>query len=356
MSSKPMQKDKLKSFTARLFDDMAGAMTAGLAYLGTTTGLFRVMADNGAMSAEDLAARSGLQLPYVAEWLNGMAAAGYLDYDTAAETFELPEEHAFLLASDGSDHYAGGLFHMVPSLLAVAPRVADAFRDGGGVHFHDFGEHGQRALDLINRGNYEHRFAGQWLSSLPDVVTRLSAGGLALDVGCGVGRASIALAKAYPLSQFVGVDQDPESIQTALTNAAAEGVSDQTQFITESIEAMSLDQQFDLITACDCIHDFSAPVETLNAIRTRLSDDGTFFVIEPKAADRLEDNFHPIGTMFYGFSVFHCMTQSLAAGGPGLGTCMGPARARALTREAGFAEFEVLNISSRVNSFYAVRK
>ena len=63
-----MQKDKLKSFTARLFDDMAGAMTASLAYLGTTTGLFRVMADNGAVSEEDLAARSGLQLRYVAEW------------------------------------------------------------------------------------------------------------------------------------------------------------------------------------------------------------------------------------------------------------------------------------------------
>jgi hypothetical protein len=29
--------------------------------------------------------------------------------------------------------------------------------------------------------------------------------------------------------------------------------------------------------------------------------------------------------MLYGFSIFHCMTQSLAQGGPGLGTCMGPA-------------------------------
>lgn len=43
-------------------------------------------------------------------------------------------------------------------------------------------------------------------------------------------------------------------------------------------------------------------------------------------ADRLEDNHNPIATMFYGFSVFHCMTQSLAQGGPGLGTCMGPAQ------------------------------
>ena len=30
------------------------------------------------------------------------------------------------------------------------------------------------------------------------------------------------------------------------------------------------------------------------------------------------------------------MTQSLAQGGPGLGTCMGPARTEALLRDAGF--------------------
>ena len=59
--------------------------------------------------------------------------------------------------------------------------------------------------------------------------------------------------------------------------------------------------------------------------------------------------------MYYGFSVFHCMTQSLANGGPGLGTCMGPARTEALVREAGFTGFEDLGIRSPVLSFYAAR-
>jgi hypothetical protein len=77
--------------------------------------------------------------------------------------------------------------------------------------------------------------------------------------------------------------------------------------------------------------------------------------IEPKAADRLEDNRNPIATMYYGFSVFHCMTQSLAQGGPGLGTCMGPARARTLMREAGLSRFDVLDIKSPVLAFYAAR-
>ncbi|MBM61714.1 MAG: hypothetical protein CL484_02055 [Acidobacteria bacterium] len=122
---------------------------------------------------------------------------------------------------------------MVPSLLAVAPRVADAFRDGGGVHSHDFGEHGQRVWTLLTAATTN---TGSRDSGFRPCLTLLhvsAPGGLALDVGCGVGRTSIALAKAYPLSQFVGVGQDPASIRTALTNSAAEGVSDQTQFITD---------------------------------------------------------------------------------------------------------------------------
>ena len=78
-------------------------------------------------------------------------------------------------------------------------------------------------------------------------------------------------------------------------------------------------------------------------------------MIEPRAADELEHNRHPIATMYYGFSVFHCMTQSLANGGPGLGTCMGPARTEALIKEAGFTGFEALDIRSPVLSFYAAR-
>ena len=110
-----------------------------------------------------------------------------------------------------------------------------------------------------------------------------------------------------------------------------------------------------MITACDCIHDFAAPQRTLEQIRALLKPDGTLFIVEPKAADRLEDNINPIATMFYGFSLFHCMTQSLANGGPGLGTCLGPTRTQALVRGAGFGSFEQLDIRSPVNLFYAAR-
>lgn len=349
-----MDKDRIKTFADRVFGDMAGAMTAGLAYIGVQTGLFRAMAGRGPMDARKVADASGLNDRYVEEWLKGMACAGYVDYDPHNETYNLPDEHAFLLASDDTDHFAGGLFAMVPPLLKVAPRVADAFRRGGGVPFDEYGDEGVTALDLINRGNYEHKLVEYWLPAMPDVVDRLREGGRALDVGCGTGHVSLALAGAFPASRFLGVDIHADSIDRARRLAQERGVADRVAFETTPVEGLESTDGFDLITACDCIHDLTEPVRTLGAIRRRLKPGGVLFVVEPKSADRLQDNRNAIGTMFYGFSVLHCMTQSLAGGGPGLGTCMGPARTEALMREASFQSFEQLDIKSRVNVFYRV--
>lgn len=347
-----MDKERVKAFVDQIFDDMAGAMTAGLAFVGVRTGLFRAMADQGPMEAPQVAEASGLELRYVEEWLKGMVCAGYLAHDPDNQTYELPVEHAFLLASDDTDHFAGGLFAMVPPLLAVAPRVADAFQRGGGVPFEDYGEEGMTALDLINRGNYEHKLVDYWLAAMPDVVEKLHDGADVLDVGCGTGHASLALANAFPASRFLGIDLHPDSVDQARQSARERALSERLEFAAKRIEELEESPAYDLVLAFDCVHDFTEPVKILAEIRRRLKSDGTLFIVEPKAADRLEDNRHAIGTMFYGFSVFHCMTQSLADGGPGLGTCMGPTLTESLVREAGFGHFERLDIKSQVNLFY----
>src|SRR5260221_614254 len=199
------------------------------------------------------------------------------------------------------------------------------------------------ALDLINRGQYEYRFTDYWLKALPEVVAKLEAGGRVLDYGCGSGQVCIALAKGFPNSEVVGYDVDAASIAKA--KAASQS---RTAFTTEKPTGT-----FDLITICDCIHDLAAPVETLQQIKTLLKDDAVLFIIEPKAADRLEDNRNPVATMFYGFSIFHCMTQSLARGGPGLRTCLAAPGTERLLREAGFSRFRALHLKSQTNLFYA---
>ena len=46
-----MDKERVKTFAAEVFEDMAGAMTAGLGFIGIKTGLFQSMAGKGWMSS-----------------------------------------------------------------------------------------------------------------------------------------------------------------------------------------------------------------------------------------------------------------------------------------------------------------
>jgi 2-polyprenyl-3-methyl-5-hydroxy-6-metoxy-1,4-benzoquinol methylase len=344
-----VDREKTKVALDKVFRDMAGAMSAGMAYVGTRAGLFRAMQGKGAMPLDEVVRASGLEPRYVEEWLKGMAAAGYLDYDPGAGTYTLADEMAYFVASDGTDHFVGGMWEMVPPLLRQAPKVAEAFRKGGGVPFEEFGPDCVRALDLINRGQYETRFVDYWLQSVPQAVAALKNGGRALDFGCGSGGVCIALAKAFPRAQIAGVDVHAESIERAREAAKREGVK--VDFRAGEPPA----GPYDLITLCDCLHDLASPIAVLQKIKGLLSNDGVLFIIEPKAADRVEENRNPVATMFYGFSLFHCMTQSLARGGPGLGTCLGPAATEALVRQAGYPRFQRLDIKSLTNLFYSAQ-
>ena len=340
-----VSKEQAKQALDKLFGDMAGAMAAGMVFVGVRTGLFKTMTSRGSLTAAQVVDISRLQPRYVEEWLKGMVAAGYLQYDPAAQTYALPEELAYFLASDDTDHFVGGLFAMVPPLMRVAPDVARAFAEGGGVRFEAFGPDCVSALDLINRGQYEARLADYWLKSLPDVAARLAAGGRALDVGCGSGAVCAALAKAFPKAEVIGIDPDAQSI------ARATGA----KFMVKTTAQMERGQGFDLITLCDVLHDLAEPQKTLEEIRALLKPDGTLFIVEPRAADRLEDNRNAVAATFYGFSLFHCMTQSLARGGPGLGTCLGPAATEALVRRAGYTRFHRLDVRSLTNLFYSAQ-
>jgi SAM-dependent methyltransferase len=346
-----IDKEKAKQALDKVLRDMAGAMSAGMVYVGVKTGLWHVLQGKGPLPASKVVELSGLEARYVEEWLKGMVAAGYLDYDPSAQTYALPDEHAYFLASDDTDHFVGGLFAMVPPLMRVAPDVARAFAEGGGVRFEQFGPECVEALELINGGQYEARFADYWMKSVPQAAERLRAGGRALDVGCGSGRVCIALAKAFPKAEVIGIDPDAESIRRA--KAAARGLN--IQFMLGEVLSVEKASGFDFISLCDALHDLAEPLKTLEEIRSLLRPDGTLFIVEPKAADRLEDNRNPVAATFYGFSVFHCMTQSLARGGPGLGTCLGPAATEALVRRAGYTRFARLDIKSLTNLFYSAQ-
>ena len=349
-----MDKERIGRFADAVYRDMAGAMAIGMGYLGIKSGLFVAMKDGTPTRSLDLSEKTGLTPRYVEEWLNGMTAAGWLEHDEHSGTFSMPAEHCFLLASEGTDHYMGGLFLAGPSLLSQAPEVARAFREGGGVHFGAFDEDWIEALDLMNGGAYRHRLTSYWLKQLPDIDERLAAGGRALDIGCGVGKVSLALAEAYPQARITGFDPDGSSVAQARA-AANDAGAERVEFINGLITDIDPAPVFDFAGMFDCLHDLAKPEATLIDIRNRMKPGGAIMVMEPRASDRLADNSNPLGTVYYGFSLFHCMTQSLAQGGAGLGTCMGPEKTMSLLRDAGFSNVIELPIRSQTNMFFAGR-
>lgn len=347
-----MDKERIGTFANAVYRDMAGAMAIGMGYLGVKTGLFDAMSDGAPVSAAELAEKTGLVLRYVEEWLNGMTTAGWLEQDEAHGTFRLPAEHGFLLASEGTDHYMGGLFLAGPPLLGKAPDVARAFSEGGGVGFDDFDHDWIEALDQMNDGAYRHRLGSYWMKQLPEIDEKLAAGGRALDIGCGVGKVALALAEAYPAARITGFDPDSASVAIARQSAASADARS-VEFVEGLITDIPVEPAFDFAGLFDCLHDLAAPEDTLAEIRARLAPGGVLMVMEPRSGDRLADNANPLGTAYYGFSLFHCMTQSLAQGGPGLGTCMGPEKTMSLLSGAGFKNVRALPIKSQTNMFFA---
>jgi len=68
---------------------------------GDRLGLFKQLARAGPATSGELASRAGLSERYVREWLDGMYAAGYLEFDPPQERFWLPAEHVPTLADVG---------------------------------------------------------------------------------------------------------------------------------------------------------------------------------------------------------------------------------------------------------------
>ena len=143
------------------------------------------------------------------------------------------------------------------------------------------------------------------------------------------------------------------SIDLARAAARAAGVA--VQLDTLAVEALPTAPGWDLVTTFDVVHDLPDPLAALQHIRRALAPAGTYLMVEPKVAERLQDNLgNPFARMLYGISCLHCVPQSLALGGTGLGACWGESRARTLAAQAGFSRFDRLEIRSPAMAFYAL--
>jgi ubiquinone/menaquinone biosynthesis C-methylase UbiE len=354
-SSKPqLDWDKAKKFLFQVNGDIGAAMLGALNYIGDRLGIFKALADAGWVTSQELADRAGLKERYVREWLGAVTSAGYVSYDPATKKYLLPPEHAMVLAREESPFFMGGFLEMIVPNISVAPKLVEKFRNGGGVTQAEYPLELWEAMERSSAGMYRNQLVRKWLPTMPQVIDALSAGGSAADIGCGSGRAAIAIATAFPKAKVFGFDVHPGSIERARANAQAAGVGDRISF--EARDAGKLpENQFDFISTFDVVHDSVNPIALLKSIRAAMKKDATYLMLEVNASGNLEDNLGPTGKMMYSVSTLYCMTTSLAHGGAGIGACMGEPKARELVAEAGFAQFRRLPIEDMFNALYEIR-
>lgn len=334
---------------------MGGAFTMALGYVGDRLGLFRAMAGAGALTSEELAAKTGLNERYVREWLRAMVAAEYVDYRPESRKYVMTEEQEFVFGNEESPMFVGGAFHFTAPSIYNTPRIIEAFRKGGGISYADIGDEIPEAIERFFRPGYVHFLAKDWLGTIPGLTERLARGAQIADVGCGRGQSTIAMAKAFPASKVLGIDYHSPSIERARQLSATYSLTN-VEFLQAAAHEIPKDRRFSLICSFDCIHDMVDPRGTLRAIHDALDEDGVYLWSEPNASAHAHENRNPIGKAFHAISPLHCMTVSLAHDGEGLGTVIGEEGARALAKEAGFSRFERLEIQNPFNQFFALRR
>ncbi|HEY4252461.1 MAG TPA: class I SAM-dependent methyltransferase, partial [Roseomonas sp.] len=260
-------------------------------------------------------------------------------YEPAAGLYSLSPEQAMVFADEGGPAFMAGAFEILSAAFQDEPKISQAFRTGQGVGWHEHHSCLFRGTERFFRPGYNANLIGSWIPALGGMREKLEAGAAVADIGCGHGASTILLAQAYPNSRFYGFDYHGPSIERAREAARKAGVADRISFERASAKDFPA-RGYDLIAMFDCLHDMGDPVGAGRHVREALAEDGTWMIVEPFAHDRLQDNFNPVGRIYYGASTLICTPASLSQEvGLGLGAQAGEMRLRQVALEAGFSRF-----------------
>ncbi|KAJ3207179.1 hypothetical protein HDU67_007616 [Dinochytrium kinnereticum] len=374
--------DATKEMSKRIGGMLGDAIVLSTMYIADRLDLFKILADAGesGLSLKEIAQspskthQGTMSERYLKECLSTLAAAGMLHYRAPSETeferFILPEAYIPILADETSPKFQAGWFAMIRLIFNVADKVSDCFlkpdRDSPerGVAFSEFGKTFVSAMARAHGPGFV-QVLEQDLSQAPGWLDRMNRpeGAIVADVGCGSGNVILYLAKRYPNSRFYGYDVDHDSIEEARLKLAADPSVQNVVFEVTKAEELPVSRPneleegsgpFDIILTVDVIHDIPHPRSALKRICEVLKDDGIYIMLEPKASSNLEENLNPDGAFLYGISLHHCMTQSLANGGEGVGAVWGKEEAERACMECGFTTFEDVAIGD--SGFYLLTK
>src|SRR5512147_2850149 len=225
------------AFVEKFLQSAAGAFNVFSIYIGDRLGLYRALAEGGPVTSAELAAQTGTHERYIREWLEQQTVAGILyveDENNGHHTrrFSLPLGHAEPLIDCSSLNYVAPLAQLLLGAVRPLPAVLDAYRNGGGVPFDEYGEDLREGQAAINYPAFWHQLPHEWLPAIPDIHARLQADPPAriADIGCGYGWSSLGIARGYPRVHVDGFDLDAPSIERAQENAKRNRLADRVRF------------------------------------------------------------------------------------------------------------------------------
>ncbi|MDQ4033156.1 MAG: class I SAM-dependent methyltransferase [Actinomycetota bacterium] len=352
--------ERRDALVERLFGSLLGGMELLSIDLGRRLGLYATLSESGAQTAAGFARRAGIAERYAREWLEQQAVAGILDVEdpdrTPAERrYTLPAVHADVLLH--AEHPAN-LMGAAPSLTGLAltlSAVAEAYRTGTGVSYADFGADIRHGIGAFNRPMFVGELAGTWLAALPEVRDRLAQGGCVLDVGCGTGWSSIALARAFPQTTVVAIDLDEASIADARDNAERAGVADRVTFEVHNAATYhpAGAERYDLACMFEALHDMGEPVAALRRIRAALAPGAPVLIADERVAERFTAPADEVERFMYGWSVLHCLPATIdESDAVANGTVLREGTVGDWARQAGFRHVQTLPIDNDFWRFY----
>jgi ubiquinone/menaquinone biosynthesis C-methylase UbiE len=369
-----MVQDRQADFSRRLTDILNhGALNLALA-LGYQLKIFDVMAElDRPVTGRELARAAELHQRYVEEWLGIMCTGQIIELhppdppvsenSSAESRFYLPPSHAALLTRKAGSGNMGVYTQEIPLLTQIAmARVLEDFSIGAGIEFSAYPRF-QAFMSQLSHAKHRQVLIPKFLPQVDDgqLTARLEKGIRVCDLGCGQGVALQLMARHFPASDFVGIDNDGAVIAQARQTTADLGLTNLT-FQKKDAAAIendaALSDTFDYITAFDAIHDQSHPLAALRGIRHMLAPGGLFSMIDIDAASHPGGNMdHPMGPFLYTVSLMHCMPVGLSNQGRGLGMMWGRDLAVSLLEQAGFDRIQVLEMDhDPFNIHYLCRK
>ncbi len=351
-----IDRDRLGHYVKMVGGTVAQGFNCAISAVGDRLGLYATLSTQDSVNSEELADLTGLNERWLREWLRHQAAVGHIDYDGLTDRFSMCPEAAMVLANPDSPAFLGGGIDAVLAAMPAVPKVQEAFRTGLGMTYDDHGAGCACGVERLSAFTQKHELVKRILPLVDGLVEKLSEGAVVADVGCGGAQSTLAMAKAFPASQFVGYDISTHALERARNNLAESGLSN-VRIVNPMDEPMS--GPFDLVTTFDVIHDTPFPDQLIADIRSAVKDDGVWLCEDIRSFPSFEENLnqHPLAGLLYGFSVMVCMSSGLSApGGAGLGTLgFHEEVAREMTRAAGFENFLMLDHDNPMNRYYAIR-